>query len=84
MAGFAMMEALVVMANVLREFRISTVPGDRFPIADPRITLRPSSCFLLLDRQPKRQSQINAEAGLNGSAPNSQYATTANDLPRIS
>lgn len=70
-----MMEALVVMASVLREFRISTVPGDGFPVADPRITLRPSSCFLLLDRQPERQTQIDAEAGLNGSAPHSQCAS---------
>lgn len=46
------MEALVVLATILKEVMFRTVPGERFPAADPRITLRPTSCLLLLERQP--------------------------------
>ena len=47
-----MMEALVVLATILREVTFRTVPGERFPAADPRITLRPTACSVLLERQP--------------------------------
>ena len=48
--GFAMMEALLVLACILRKVQFRTVPGDAFPTADPRITLRPSEFSLLIDR----------------------------------
>jgi cytochrome P450 len=48
--GFAMMEALLVLACILRKVQFRTVPGDAFPTADPRITLRPSKVSLLIDR----------------------------------
>lgn len=51
-----MMEALVVLASMLQEVRFLTVPGEAFPVADPRITLRPASCTLLLERHPRSKA----------------------------
>lgn len=48
--GFAMMEALLVLACMLRSVKLTNVPGNAFPIADPRITLRPSEVSLLVER----------------------------------
>jgi len=48
--GFAMMEALLVLACILQKVQLSPVPGNAFPSADPRITLRPSEVPLLIDR----------------------------------
>ncbi|EIE20236.1 cytochrome P450 [Coccomyxa subellipsoidea C-169] len=65
--GFAMMEALVVLASMLRKVRFLTVPGERFPAADPRITLRPASCTLLLEMHPRIQYQAAPQVELMGS-----------------
>ncbi len=48
--GFAMMEAMLLLACTLCKVKLRTVPGDAFPTADPRITLRPSEVPLLIDR----------------------------------
>ena len=47
--GFAMLEAVVVLASILQRFRLSPVPGAAFPAAEPRITLRPSAVELVVD-----------------------------------
>ncbi len=62
-----MMEALVVLASMLRRVRFLTVPGEKFPAADPRITLRPASCTLLLEMHPRTQYQAAPEVELLGS-----------------
>ncbi len=48
-AGFAMLEAVVVLASVLQRFRLAPVPGAAFPAAEPRITLRPAAVELIVD-----------------------------------
>ncbi|KAK9842342.1 hypothetical protein WJX81_007701 [Elliptochloris bilobata] len=47
--GFAMLEAVVVLASMLQRFRLSPLPGAAFPAAEPRITLRPSAVELIVD-----------------------------------
>jgi hypothetical protein len=50
--GFALMEAVLVLASILQRYRL--VPLDRglFPLAEPRITLRPAAVRLrLLNRR---------------------------------
>ncbi len=47
--GFAMLEAVVVLASVLQRFRLAPVPGAAFPAAEPRITLRPAAVELIVD-----------------------------------
>ena len=46
--GFAMMEALLVLAAILQRVQLRTVPGEAFPSADPRITLRPGKVPLFI------------------------------------
>ncbi|CAK0782573.1 hypothetical protein CVIRNUC_005785 [Coccomyxa viridis] len=46
--GFAMMEALLVLAAILQRVQLRTVPGEGFPSADPRITLRPAKVPLFI------------------------------------
>ena len=46
--GFAMMEALLVLAAILQRVQLRTVPGEAFPSADPRITLRPAKVPLFI------------------------------------
>ncbi len=48
--GFAMLEAVLVLARSLAAVRFRTVPGSSFPRADPRITLRPSEVPLLIEK----------------------------------
>ena len=48
--GFAMLESLLVLMCSLKSVRFRTVPGSRFPPADPRITLRPSAVPLIIER----------------------------------
>ncbi len=48
--GFAMLEAVLVLARSLVTVRFRTVPGSSFPRADPRITLRPSEVPLMIER----------------------------------
>ena len=48
-AGFAMMEAVIVLAHALRVLRFDTLPGTGFPQADARITLRPQTVPLLVE-----------------------------------
>ena len=48
--GFAMLEAVLVLARSLATVRFRTVPGSSFPRADPRITLRPSEVALLIEK----------------------------------
>jgi hypothetical protein len=47
------MEGLVVLAKILSEVTLHTVPGDKFSTADTKITLRPASCRLFIERLPK-------------------------------
>ncbi len=49
--GFAMMEAVLVMAAVLRSWCLEPLPGASFPAALPQITLRPAEVRLLLRRR---------------------------------
>ncbi|KAL4425407.1 hypothetical protein ABPG75_009423 [Micractinium tetrahymenae] len=49
--GFAMTEAILVLAAVLDRFRLHPLPGAAFPEAQPQITLRPASVPLLLRRR---------------------------------
>lgn len=49
--GFAMTEAILVLATVLDRFRLQPLPGAAFPEAQPQITLRPASVPLLLRRR---------------------------------
>ncbi|PRW32625.1 cytochrome p450 isoform A [Chlorella sorokiniana] len=70
--GFAMMEAVLVLAAVLRSWRLEPLPGAKFPAAQPQITLRPAEVRLLLRRrlwQDARQSRpsLTARAGGGGS-----------------
>ena len=48
--GFAMLEAVLVLARSLASVRFRTVPGSGFPRADPRITLRPSEVPLMIEK----------------------------------
>lgn len=50
-AGFAMMEAVLVLAAVLRSWRLEPLPGATFPAAQPQITLRPAEVRLVLRRR---------------------------------
>lgn len=45
-----MMETVVVLASILRHVSLKTVPGQAFPQDDARITLRPTSCPLLIEQ----------------------------------
>lgn len=46
-----MMEAVLVLAAVLRSWRLQPLPGASFPDAQPQITLRPAEVRLLLRRR---------------------------------
>ena len=50
-AGFAMLEAVLVVASILQQYRLEPLPGAPFPAARPQITLRPDSVRLLLRRR---------------------------------
>lgn len=52
-AGFAMMEAVLVMAAVLQRFRLVPLPGAGMAEAEPRITLRPKAVKLILRQRKK-------------------------------
>lgn len=49
--GFAMMEACLVIASVLKSFRVEVDPGQEFPTPKPLITLRPEEVLLRLRRR---------------------------------
>ena len=55
-AGFATMEALVVVAIILQGYELVPLPGMRnaLPEADPKITLRPKEVRLILRRRKLR------------------------------
>lgn len=46
-----MMEAVLVLAAVLRHWRLEPLPGATFPAPQPQITLRPNAVRLLLRRR---------------------------------
>ena len=51
-AGFAMMEAILVVASVVQQYRLRpSNPGAAFPLPKPLITLRPESVPLLITRR---------------------------------
>ncbi len=50
-AGFAMMETLIVLAHALTRVRFETLPAVGFPGADAKITLRPQSVQLMVERR---------------------------------
>jgi cytochrome P450 len=56
--GFAMLEAILVLALILQKFELVKLPGskDGLPEAEPRITLRPKQVRLIL-RQRKRKKE---------------------------
>lgn len=48
-AGFAMTEAVLMLAAILQQFSLSPGgAGGQFPAVDPRITLRPKDVFVTL------------------------------------
>ena len=48
-AGFAMMEAMLVMAATLQKFKFAPSPAHQgMPQAEPRITLRPAAVNVTL------------------------------------
>ncbi len=53
--GFAMMEAVLVLASILQRYELCRVPGAPFPLPDPSITLRPQSVRVLLRRRCPQQ-----------------------------
>jgi cytochrome P450 len=60
-AGFAMMEAVLVLALILSRFELAPpARGAAFPAAAPRITLRPAAVRLAIRR---RRPAAGAEAG---------------------
>ena len=46
--GFAMMEAMLVLAAALQKFEFGVASEQAFPEATPRITLRPAAVELVL------------------------------------
>ncbi len=50
-AGFAMMEAVLVLATVLARYQLDPLPGASFPQPVPQITLRPACVRLLLRKR---------------------------------
>ena len=50
--GFAITEALVVLAAVLQQVELQPLPWRSFPAAQPRITLRPGHVKLFLKPRP--------------------------------
>jgi cytochrome P450 len=67
-AGFAMMEALLVMAAVLQRFELVGLPNERgrLPNAEPRITLRPERVRLILRARKGLQKERNPTWGVDG------------------
>ena len=55
--GFAMMEAVLVLAAILQKFELKKLPGwkGRFPVAEPKITLRPQQVKVLLRARRKKE-----------------------------
>jgi len=49
--GFAMMEAVLVMASILQKYKLIALPGSNAPTPVPRITLRPSEVRLIMRRR---------------------------------
>lgn len=43
-----MVENVLVLAGILQQFQLRPLPGERFPAAEPRITLRPSRFDLVV------------------------------------
>ncbi|MGR3492322.1 MAG: cytochrome P450 [Shimia sp.] len=62
----AMMEAVAVLASVLRRVRVSPAPDAR-PYPKSRITLRPEGGMPLLVAPRKRSGALHASLGQNGS-----------------
>ena len=54
-AGFAMTEALLVLTHALGELRFATLPGTSIPQDDARITLRPKTVPLVIERTGSKQ-----------------------------
>jgi len=65
--GFAMMEAILVLALILQNFELVKLPGSKtgLPEAEPRITLRPKAVRLILRRRrrPREVVPERTEAG---------------------
>lgn len=64
-AGFAMTEAVLVLAALLQRFELCPVPGSKkgaMPEAEPRITLRPKEVRIMLRARKKerKKSSVNA------------------------
>lgn len=51
LAGFAMMEAVLVLAQIVQQYQLRPLPGAAFPQPQPQITLRPDRVRLLLRRR---------------------------------
>lgn len=58
-AGFAIMEAILVLALIVQNFELVKLPGSKpgLPEAEPRITLRPKAVRLIL-RKRRRQKAV--------------------------
>ena len=53
---FAIMEAVLGLATIAREFRLTAIPGHRVDL-EPLITLRPRGGLpMLLERRDRRRS----------------------------
>jgi cytochrome P450 len=54
--GFAMMEAILVLAMIVQKFELVKLPGSKpgLPEAEPRITLRPKAVRLMLRRRRRK------------------------------
>ncbi len=65
--GFAMMEAILVLALILQKFELVKLPGSKpgFPDAEPRITLRPKEVRLILRRRRRGGSGRKTETDLS-------------------
>lgn len=46
-----MAEVVLVTARILQTFSLKPLPGASFPAADAKITLRPSTVNLVLERR---------------------------------
>lgn len=58
--GFAMMEAILVLALIVQKFELVKIPGSKpgLPEAEPRITLRPKAVRLMLRKRRPRAGGI--------------------------
>jgi cytochrome P450 len=66
--GFAMMEAVLVLAMVIQGYELVAVPGAPPPQPDPRITLRPKRVRLLLRKRKARAGGASGVARENGAS----------------